>query len=88
MPADDVAALLGLSVGGSAARSALSEKAEPRNESASATSATGADSSCTSRPPMLGPPTNESARLPLRSEFASTYCSRGTSETKSVLYET
>ena len=28
------------------------------------------------------------ARLPFSSEFASRYCSRGTSDTKSVLYET
>ena len=37
---------------------------------------------------MLGPPTDESARLPWRSEFASRYCSRGTIETNRALYET
>ena len=34
---------------------------------------------------MLGPATNETARLPFNSEFASRYRSRGTSKTNSVV---
>src|SRR5205823_13088285 len=45
---------------------------ETRNETASATSAYGAERSCTSNPPTGGPPTYEKARLPWRKEFAST----------------
>ena len=52
------------SVGGSAGRIRLRKNAEPRNDSASAAIAAGADSACTRIPPMLGPPTNDSARLP------------------------
>ena len=48
-------------------------------------SVTGAESAWTSTPPMLGPATNESARVPFMIEQASTYRSRGTSATKSVL---
>ena len=62
--------------------------AEARNENESTTSAAGAENAWTSSPPMLGPATNESARLPFRSEFASRYRSRGTSATNSVWYET
>ena len=51
-------------VGGSAERIRLRNQADPRNDSASATTANGAVSHCTSRPPTLGPPTNDSARLP------------------------
>src|SRR5262245_54023271 len=61
-----------VSVGGSSGLILLSEKAEIRYEKASASSATGADRACTSTPPMLGPPTNERARLPLRSDCPST----------------
>ena len=39
-------------------------------------------------PPKLTPPMNESARLPFRSELASMYRSRGTSDTNNELYET
>src|SRR6476661_8760503 len=42
------------SVGGSSGEILLSEKAEIRYEKASARSAAGADSACTSRPPALG----------------------------------
>ncbi len=52
------------SAGGSAGRIRPRKNAEPRNDSASATTANGAVSTCTSSPPMLGPPTNDSARLP------------------------
>ena len=52
------------SAAGSAGRIRLRKNAEPRNDSASATMANGADSTCTSIPPTLGPPTNDSARLP------------------------
>ena len=45
--------------------------AETRNETASAISAPGAEKICTRSPPMLGPATNEKARLPCSSEFAS-----------------
>ena len=62
--------------------------AEPRNDAASASSAIGADRTCTSIPPRLGPATEASARLPCTSEFASTYRSRGTIDVNSVLYET
>src|SRR5262249_25115209 len=77
-----------VSVGGSSGLILLSEKAEIRYEKASASSATGADRACTSTPPRLGPPTNERARLPLRSDCPSTYRSRGTSATNSALYAT
>ena len=52
------------SAGGSAGRIRLRKNAEPRNDSASAAMANGAVSTCTSTPPRLGPPTNDSARLP------------------------
>ena len=48
---------------GSAGWMRLRKNAEPRNDSASAASANGADRACTSRPPTLGPPTAASARL-------------------------
>src|SRR3954451_2752743 len=76
------------SVGGSTGRIARRNAAEPTNENASTRSANGADASCDRIPPRLGPATYENARLPFRSEFASTYPSRGTSDTNSVLYET
>ena len=50
--------------GGSAVRIRLRNQADPRNDSASAATANGAVSHCTSTPPTLGPPTNDSARLP------------------------
>jgi hypothetical protein len=59
------------SVGGSAGLIEWSESAEARKESESARSAPGAENSCTTRPPRLGPATNENARLPFRSAFAS-----------------
>ncbi len=37
---------------------------------------------------MLGPATNENARLPASNEFAETYSSRGTIETNSDAYDT
>ena len=37
---------------------------------------------------MLGPATNENARLPLTSELPSTYCSRGTSVVNRTLMQT
>ena len=52
------------SPGGSAGRIRLRKNAEPRNDSASAPMATGAESRSTSMPPRLGPPTNDMARLP------------------------
>src|SRR5262245_27740902 len=60
------------SVGGSTGEIRLSANAEATNENESTTSAAGADRICTIRPPRLGPPTNDSARLPFSSEFAST----------------
>ena len=80
-----MAALHLLRVGGSTGSIRASENAEKTNVAASATSATGAESSATSRPAALGPATNVRARLPLISDVPSTYRSRGTSETKSVL---
>src|SRR5262249_31807261 len=59
------------SVGGSTGEIELIAKAEQRNVSASATSATGAERASTSAPPTLGPAMNENARLPFRSELAS-----------------
>ncbi len=51
--------------GGSAGLIMASWTAEPRNDSASATTANGAVSAfSTSRPPTDGPPMNENARLP------------------------
>src|SRR5829696_4149398 len=76
------------SVGGSTGEIRPRKKAEARNEQASTTSVTGAEISCTSTPPTLGPPTYDSARLPFRSDSPSMKRSRGTSDTKSVLYET
>src|SRR5437763_3357608 len=75
-------------VGGSTGEMLPRKKADQRNESESTTRAYGAERACTSPPATLGPPTNEKARLPKSSEFALTYCSRGTSETNSVLCET
>ncbi len=49
--------------GGSAGLIAASCSAEPRNENASATTASGALSASTSRPPTDGPPMKENARL-------------------------
>ena len=60
------------SVGGSAGLIRPRKNAEPRKDSASAASANGADSACTSSPPTLGPPTKDSARLPYTSELPST----------------
>ncbi len=51
------------SADGSAGRMRRKKKADPRNDTASATMANGAENSCTSSPPMLGPPTNDSALL-------------------------
>ena len=76
------------SVGGSTGEIRPRKNAEARNEHASTTSVTGAVITCTSTPPTLGPPTNESARLPFTIDSPSMKRSRGTSETKSVLYET
>ena len=53
-----------VSAGGSAGRIRVRKNAEPRNDSTSAMMASGAVNTCTSRPPTLGPPTNDSARLP------------------------
>ena len=50
--------------------------------------AKGADKVCTSTPPRLGPPTNDSARLPFRIAVPSKYRSRGTSDTNSAPYDT
>jgi hypothetical protein len=52
------------SAGGSAGRIRPRKNADPRNDSASATTANGAESACTSTPQMLGPPAKDSARLP------------------------
>ena len=52
------------SAGGSAGRIRRRKNAEPRKDSASAMTANGAVNTCTSMPPMLGPPVNDSARLP------------------------
>ena len=62
------------------------KKAEPTKDSASATSASGAFTTSMSAPARAGPPTLESDRLPLRSEFASRYCSRFATATNSVFH--
>src|SRR3954469_14614636 len=58
------------SVGGSSGATRASATAEPRNETASTTSAYGAVRTWTSSPPRLGPATYDSARLPCISELA------------------
>jgi hypothetical protein len=60
------------SSGGSSARIRPRKRADPRNENASSRSAAGALRICTRIPPRLGPATYEKARLPFKSEFAST----------------
>src|SRR5205823_11005740 len=57
------------------------KNAEPRKDRASAATANGALSACTSRPPRLGPPTKENARLPYTSDVPSTYRSPGMTAT-------
>ncbi len=61
---------------------------EQRNDNASTTSTPGADTARTRKPATVGPATNENARLPLRSELASTKRSRGTIVWKSDASET
>ena len=63
---------------GSASRIKPSVSADTRNENASTISATGPEKAWTSNPAAAGPPTNENARLPFRSDCPSTYLSRGT----------
>ncbi len=58
--------------------------ADPRYETASTTSVTGAVSTWTRKPATDGPATNETARLRLILLFASTTSRLGTTETKSV----
>ena len=53
------------------------KNAEPRKDKASAAIASGALSACTSRPPRLGPPTKEKARLAYTSDVPSTYLPAG-----------
>jgi hypothetical protein len=61
-----------VAAGGSTGSIRRRNTAETRNETASTTSAYGAVSSWTSRPPAGGPAAKEKARLPCRKEFAST----------------
>src|SRR3984957_18849744 len=75
-----VTAPLSVLAGGSVVLVRTRKNAEPRNDSASASTAIGADSNCTSTPPMLGPATYDSARLPWISELPSTYPSDRTSD--------
>ena len=60
------------SIGGSGERMRRRKKTEPRNDSESANIAIGAPRSWTSSPPMVGPPTEASDRLPLSRAIAST----------------
>jgi hypothetical protein len=76
------------SAGGSTGRIPDRKKAEPRKDSASAAIANGAVMNCASSPLADGPPTNDSARLPLSSDCPSTYLSAATIETNSVLSDT
>src|SRR5579872_155684 len=64
--------------GGSAGRIRLRKNADPRNDPASASTATGAVTNWTSTPPRAGPPRYENARLPWLSDCPSTYRSGGT----------
>ena len=57
-------------------------------EHASTTRVAGAEIAWTRAPPMLGPATNDIARLPCMIEPPSTKRSRGMSLTKTGLYET
>src|SRR5690348_2685792 len=59
------------SVGGSSGWIECIVQAETTYEKASTTSAIGAENTCTSKPPRLGPATYEKARLPFSSELAS-----------------
>ncbi len=59
-------------VGGSVGLMRRRQSAEPTKDIASASNATGAVSSCTSHPPMLGPITNDIARLPFSIDWPST----------------
>ena len=56
--------------------------AEPRNDTASTTMATGAVSAWISSPPSAGPAMNDPDRVALSSEFAWRYWSRRTSRAK------
>ena len=76
------------SASGSRGRMRPSSAPEQTNDSASATSAPGADTARTRNPATVGPATNENARLPFRSELASTKRSRGTIVWKSDASET
>ncbi len=60
------------SIGGSGDRMRRRKTTEPRNERASASIASGAPRTWTSRPPIVGPATAASDRLPLSSDIAST----------------
>ncbi len=76
------------SAGGSSGRIRPSSAPEHRNERASTTSAPGAVTARTRNPATVGPATKEKARLPFRSELASTKRSRGTIVWKSDASET
>jgi hypothetical protein len=60
------------SMGGSGARIPRRKITEPMYDSASAAIASGAPRTCTRRPPIVGPATDASDRLPLSSAIAST----------------
>ena len=60
------------SIGGSGERMRRRKTTDPRNDSASPSMASGAPKTWTSRPPIVGPPTEASDRLPLRRAIAST----------------
>src|SRR6516225_9933980 len=66
------AASAGRATGGWVGAMRVKQAAETRNDAASPIRATGADRSCTSNPPRLGPPTNENALVPERTALPST----------------
>ena len=74
-------------MGGSGARMRDRKKAEKRYETASTRTASGALKTWISTPPMSGPATWASERLPLNIELAVRYSSRSTTVTNCVLHE-
>src|SRR5690349_7280434 len=75
------------SMGGSAARMRDRKNAENRYETASTSTANGALNSWMRTPPINGPATLASERLPLNIELAVRYSSRSTTVTNIVLHE-
>ena len=75
------------SIGGSGAWIRRRKSTDPRYEKASPSIASGAPSTWTRMPPMVGPATDASERLPLSRAIASTYRSRSVTDTNSVFHD-